>query len=157
MRSIERRFRKVWNQLFKAFHGREGCDCPYCGKSFQKFLRVFFDLCCNHVLEHVNDDETAMAELFRVLKPGGLAVLQIPLALNLEKTLEDPAAVEKKDRKRLFGQKDHVRLYGLDYFDKLADAGFRVERDNPFTNKWVPELDTYCLDRNEDVLMGHKD
>ena len=112
---------------------------------------------CNHVLEHVPDDKTAMGELFRVVKPGGFAVLQVPLALNLETTLEDPAVIEEKDRKRVYGQKDHVRLYGLDYFHKLENAGFRVERDNPFANSWVPDLDTHCLDPNEDVFIGRKD
>ena len=112
---------------------------------------------CNHVLEHVRDDETAMRELYRVLKPGGFAIMQVPLALDLNRTLEDPAVVEAQDRKVQYGQKDHLRLYGLDYFSKLGDAGFRVERDNPFANEWVPGIETYRLDRNEDVFVGFRD
>jgi SAM-dependent methyltransferase len=111
---------------------------------------------CNHVLEHVPEDAKAMGEIYRVLKPGGYAVLQVPLALDLETTLEDPTVVDETERKRLYGQKDHVRLYGLDYFDRLTDAGFRVERDNPFKNQWIPDLDRYCLDSEEDVFLGFK-
>jgi SAM-dependent methyltransferase len=112
---------------------------------------------CNHVLEHVSEDETAMKEIHRVLRPGGYAVLQVPLALDLEETLEDPGIVDPRERKAAYGQRDHLRLYGLDYFEKLGEAGFRVERDNPFKNSWLPDIDTYRLDRDEDVFVGFRD
>jgi SAM-dependent methyltransferase len=112
---------------------------------------------CNHVLEHVREDEKAMREICRVLRPGGFAVLQVPLALDLEKTLEDASIVDGKARIEAYGQKDHLRLYGLDYFQKLAGAGFRIERDNPFENEWLPDLERFCLDEKEDVILGFKD
>jgi SAM-dependent methyltransferase len=125
-----------------------------------KFPDNSFDvvICC-HVIEHVDDDDKAMREIYRVLKPGGFAVLQVPLALNLEKTIEDRTLKTDKERKIKFGQVDHVRLYGLDYFTKLEKAGFRVVRDNPFDNKWLPEaeLKRHALDRIEDVIVAHKD
>jgi SAM-dependent methyltransferase len=111
---------------------------------------------CNHVLEHVADDAGAMREIHRVLKADGFAVLQVPLALDLPKTLEDSTLRTCKERKRAFGQSDHVRLYGLDYFDRLQKAGFRVVRDNPFTNQWPAELQKHCLDKNEDVIIAYK-
>ncbi len=115
-------------------------------------------ICC-HVIEHVDDDKLAMKEIYRVLKPNGFAVLQVPLALNLEKTLEDPTAITMKQRKIAFGQVDHTRLYGLDYFEKLKAAGFRVVSDNPFDNKWLPEqeLKRHALHRIEDVIVCYKD
>ncbi|WP_317899764.1 methyltransferase domain-containing protein [Aurantibacillus circumpalustris] len=115
-------------------------------------------ICC-HVIEHVDDDEKAMREIYRVLKPGGFGVLQVPLAINLEKTLEDKTLTTDKQRKIAHGQVDHVRLYGLDYFDKLKKTGFRVERDNPYDNKWLPEAELirHRLDRIEDVIVAHKD
>jgi SAM-dependent methyltransferase len=82
---------------------------------------------CNHVLEHVPDDATAMSELFRVLKPGGFAILQVPIALSEETTDEDPRVLDPVEREARFGQYDHVRLYGRDYPRRLERAGFRVE------------------------------
>jgi SAM-dependent methyltransferase len=112
---------------------------------------------CNHVLEHVREDEQAMREIFRVLKPGGFAVLQVPLALDLSETLEDPSLVEPRDRKSAYGQKDHLGLYGLDYFERLERAGFRVVRDNPLHNNWPPDRGRHCLDEAEEVIIGYKD
>jgi SAM-dependent methyltransferase len=98
-----------------------------------------------------------MREIHRVLRPGGFAVLQVPLALDLPETLEDTSVVTEPARKREYGQKDHVRLYGQDYFDRLAGAGFRVVRDNPFENAWLPVLEKHRLDPMEDVVAAHKD
>lgn len=115
-------------------------------------------ICC-HVIEHVDDDEKAMRELYRVLRRGGYGVLQVPIALDLEKTLEDKTLKTDKERKIAHGQVDHVRLYGLDYFEKLQKAGFRIVRDNPFTDKWMAadELSKHRLDKIEDVIIAHKD
>jgi hypothetical protein len=86
-----------------------------------------FDLIvCSHVMEHVADDRRAMRETFRVLKEGGVAFLQVPYSPSLEETLEDAAVTEAADRLRLYGQVDHVRLYGLDYAKRLREVGFTV-------------------------------
>jgi len=85
---------------------------------------------CYHVLEHIPDDEKAMRELFRVLKQGGFAILQFPVDYNREKTFEDPNIVLPEERERVFGQNDHVRIYGKDYKDRLERAGFTVKPDN---------------------------
>jgi SAM-dependent methyltransferase len=91
------------------------------------FRDGMFDLIlCVHVLEHVLDDRAALRELFRVLRPGGTAVLQVPPS-DLEETLEDPDITDPEDRERYFGQFDHVRLCGRDYGDRLHAAGFDVE------------------------------
>lgn len=79
---------------------------------------------CSHVLEHVPDDRRAMRELYRVLKPGGWAVLLVPI--TAETTFEDPAITDPAERLRAFGQEDHVRRYGPDYVDRLREAGFVV-------------------------------
>lgn len=82
---------------------------------------------CNHVLEHVPDDITAMKELFRILKPNGIAILQVPLALKLADTFEDTSITTPEARFEAYGQSDHVRLYGTDYPKRLNKAGFKVE------------------------------
>jgi SAM-dependent methyltransferase len=87
---------------------------------------TFDAIICNHVLEHIPDDARAMKELFRVLKPKGWAVLQVPISLNLDKTFEDFSITDAKGREEAFGQKDHVRIYGRDYTDRLQKAGFFV-------------------------------
>lgn len=81
---------------------------------------------CNHVLEHIEDDTKAMQELYRVLKPGGMGVFQIPQDLSRETTYEDFSITSPEERKKHFGQYDHVRVYGKDYFEKLRASGFKV-------------------------------
>ena len=82
---------------------------------------------CNHVLEHIEDDAKAISELFRVMKKGGMGIFQIPHNLNLEKTYEDFSISSPEERKKHFGQYDHVRIYGRDYFDRLRIGGFTVK------------------------------
>lgn len=79
---------------------------------------------CSHVLEHVPDDRRAMAEMFRVCQPGGKAVLQVPIWR--EQTYEDFSITSREERKAKFYQPDHVRLYGLDFADRLREVGFEV-------------------------------
>ncbi len=90
-------------------------NIPYEDSSFDVIL------CC-HVLEHVPEDKQAMRELFRVLRPGGWAILQVPIDSSLRVTFEDPEIVTPEDRKQYFGQSDHVRIYGRDYKDRLEEA-----------------------------------
>lgn len=81
---------------------------------------------CNHVLEHVSDDNKAMAELYRILKPGGLGIFQVPQDVSLKTTYEDASITSPEERAKHFGQYDHLRIYGIDFFDKLKDVGFKV-------------------------------
>jgi SAM-dependent methyltransferase len=87
---------------------------------------AYFDfIYCSHVLEHVPDDLKAMREFRRVLADGGIAILLVPI--TAEKTIEDLSVQDPKERRRLFGQEDHVRKYGPDYVFRLENAGFNVE------------------------------
>ncbi len=118
----------------------------------------FYDVViCNHVLEHIIDDRKAMQEIFRVLKPGGWAILQIPYSGVLENTFEDESILSPTERKMAFGQFDHVRIYGKDYSDRLTKAGFRVERYNPKNESLEPDsLLKYALNKDEDLFIAHK-
>jgi SAM-dependent methyltransferase len=90
-----------------------------------QFPDATFDVIyCSHVLEHVPNDRRAMREFCRVLKPDGWAILLVPI--SAKQTFEDPTVVDPAERLRLFGQEDHVRRYGPDYVNRLAEAGFDV-------------------------------
>jgi len=109
-----------------------------------------FDLVfCNHVLEHIEDDNKAMKELYRVMKPGGMGIFQVPQELARESTYEDPNIISPEDRATHFGQYDHVRIYGRDYFDRLRNVGFKVEEVD-YSLKLSPDLvEKYCLAKGE--------
>jgi Methylase involved in ubiquinone/menaquinone biosynthesis len=77
----------------------------------------------NHVLEHVTDDQKALSEILRVLRPGGWAILQTPFSSKLHRTWSDPGIDNGAARLQAFGQKDHVRLYGRDVFERIASSG----------------------------------
>ena len=97
-----------------------------------------------------------MHELYRVLKPGGWGVFQIPQDLKRQKTFEDNSIVDRKERARIFGQYDHVRIYGRDYFDKLRSIGFKVDEVDYTSNFNKGDLSKYCLSKGEIIPVVHK-
>lgn len=124
-------------------------DIPFEDNSFDIVL-------CNHVLEHVRNDKQCMKEIFRVLRPEGWAILQVPISLEKENTDEDPTITDPEIRKERFGQYDHVRAYGADYQQRLAEAGFHVFLTN-FQSELGGELITrYCLQENDPLYVCRK-
>ena len=118
------------------------CELPFEDNEFD----IIF---CNHVLEHIPDDKKAMQELYRVLKKGGFGIFQIPQDLSRANTFEDNSITDRKERAKIFGQYDHVRVYGRDYFDKLRSIGFTVDEID-YTKKITPkELERFCLMKGE--------
>ena len=95
------------------------CALPFEDNSYDLIL-------CNHVLEHIPNDLKAMKELYRVLKPRGTAILQVPLEEGRENTFEDDSIIDQQERTRIFGQNDHVRVYGQDYYNRLQKVGFKT-------------------------------
>lgn len=125
------------------------CDLPFEDNTYDLIL-------CNHVLEHIPDDTKAMQELYRVLKPGGMGIFQIPQDLKRATTFEDNTITDPRERAKIFGQYDHVRVYGLDYFDKLRSIGFTVIEED-YTSKLTPaEVDRYCLANGEIIPVCYK-
>lgn len=118
------------------------CNLPFEDNSFDVVL-------CNHVLEHIPDHKKAMQELYRIMKPNGMGIFQIPLDMNREVTFEDDSITDKKERTKIFGQYDHVRVYGMDYFDILASVGFKVNALD-YTSKFTAqEIETFALTQGE--------
>lgn len=112
---------------------------------------------CNHVLEHVPEDAKALRELFRVLKPGGQAILQTPYAVNLEQTREqDPAVSTDEQRRAYYGQEDHVRLYGRDLMDRIRAVGFDLTLHAH--DRILPELDCQAagVSQGEPLFLATK-
>ena len=95
-------------------------DLPFPDDAFDAII-------CSHVLEHIPDDRQAMRELRRVLARGGTAILLVPINLTAEATAEDPAVTDPAERRRLYGQENHLRLYGRDFVERLSEAGFQVQ------------------------------
>lgn len=125
------------------------CNLPFEDNSFDIIL-------CNHVLEHIPDDTKAMQELYRILKPGGMGIFQIPQDLSRATTFQDDSITDPKERTLIFGQYDHVRIYGLDYFDKLRKIGFTV-KEIDYTQQLSPaEVDKYCLAPGEIIPVCFK-
>lgn len=117
-------------------------DLPFENESFDIVI-------CNHVLEHIEDDAKAMHELYRVMKRGGWGIFQVPMKTSLTKTYEDFSITDPKERQKHFGQYDHVRWYGMDYFDRLRNAGFSTE-PNFYSQKYSQEdIKKYGLMENE--------
>ena len=125
------------------------CNLPFENNSYDFIL-------CNHVLEHIPNDTKAMQELYRVLKPGGTAILQIPQDLSREKTFEDNTITSRQERARIFGQYDHVRVYGRDYFDKLREIGFKVEEVAYSATLTAEEIDRYRIANGEIIPVCRK-
>lgn len=115
---------------------------------------IFDIIIANHILEHIPDDLKALKEIFRVLTPGGVAILQVPYSPTIPQTLEDPAIDDPQQQAKRFGQKDHVRIYALnDYIRRLEGAGFRVHQLTP------ADLSTFrihAIQPEEIVFLGYK-
>ena len=125
------------------------CNLPFADNAYDVIL-------CNHVLEHIPNDKKAMQELYRVLKPGGMGIFQIPQDLNRAITFSDDSIVNQKERAAIFGQYDHVRIYGRDYFEKLRSIGFTVIEED-YTSKISADLVTkYCLANGEIIPVCYK-
>lgn len=111
---------------------------------------------CNHVLEHIQDDTAAMNEIYRLLKNCGIAILQTPVSLKLEKTYENKNIKTEEEKLHEYGQKDHERIYSKkSYINKLKEIGFDVQLYN--FSKIKPNLGIrYQLIPNEDLFICKK-
>lgn len=125
------------------------CDLPFENNGFDLIL-------CNHVLEHIPDDLKAMSELYRVLKKEGTLIAQVPLEEEREKTFENNNITDHNERTQIFGQYDHVRIYGKDYYQRLRSVGFSTDGillQNSLTKK---EIAIYAINPKEKIPVLRK-
>ncbi len=125
------------------------CDLPFENDTFD----IIF---CNHVLEHIPKDTEALQEMYRVMKPGGWGIFQVPQDLERRVTFEDNTITNKEERTAIFGQYDHVRIYGYDYFDKLRSAGFIVEEVDYTNSLPKTSVSRYRLAQGEIIPVVKK-
>lgn len=132
-----------------ADHHFDAHEMPFPEDSFDVVM-------ANHLLEHVADDHQVMSECFRVMKPGGWGIFQVPIDYSSEFTQEDPSVTDPAERERLYWQRDHVRLYGRDYADKLRKVGFEVVEDD-YQARIGEALSTrYALMKDEKIYFCKK-
>ncbi len=124
-------------------------DIPFSENEFDVVM-------ANHVLEHVKDDHKCMTEIQRVLKPGGFAIMQVPIDYSNPKTEEDPNITDPAERERLYWQRDHVRLFGLDYSGKLRAAGFEVKEIKYARDLGEKAIQRYALPSEEVIYFCTK-
>lgn len=124
-------------------------DIPFDDNTFDFIL-------CNHVLEHIPDDGKAMSELYRVMKPGGSGIFQVPIDYDRAETYEDSTITTPAERERAFGRPDHVRYYGRDYKKKLETAGFTVSEDDFVKRLSKRKVAIYRLDPTEFIYHCRK-
>ena len=119
------------------------------------FVENTFDVAiANHILEHIPDDQKAMKEIYRVLKTGGVAILQVPYSETIPHTIEEPSIADPVRQAARFGQRDHVRIYALnDYTARLGQAGFRVQLLTP---DMLTPFRIHAIQEQETVILGYK-
>jgi predicted SAM-dependent methyltransferase len=125
------------------------CELPFGDNNFDLIL-------CNHVLEHIPDDRKAMQELFRVLKPKGTLIAQVPLEEMRSETFEDNSITDKAKRTEIFGQYDHVRIYGTDYYDRLNSVGFLAKGIDFLEELSAEEKRRFALPNKERIPVATK-
>ena len=111
---------------------------------------------CNHVMEHVDDPIQCMKELFRVMKPGAWAIMQVPQDMSRQTTYENPTITTPEDREKHFWQKDHVRLFGRDYPQWLEKAGFELEYYDINQKFDANTIERYRLIKDELLYIAKK-
>lgn len=120
------------------------CKLPFKNSEFDLII-------CNHVLEHIDNDFKAMKEIYRVLKKNGIGILQVPIDESLSITFEDKTIIDPKIKSELFGQYDHVRKYGKDFYDRLKSVGFKVKKIDVQKNLSEKEIKEYSLPKYEKI------
>ena len=107
----------------------EGVDYKLDIQNLSSIANDFIDfIICSHVLEHIPDDIKAMENMYNILKPGGKAIMMVPILKNFDGVDEDPSCTDVAERWRRFGQDDHIRLYSQKVFtERLLTVGFKIE------------------------------
>lgn len=112
---------------------------------------------CNHVMEHIEDEGKAVREIYRILKSDGFAIMQVPLDASRNETFEDATITNRKEREEIFGQYDHVRIYGHDYPQRICShAKFTAEIHDLIGEFSSEKNQRFRLDKTEKIFIFRK-
>lgn len=141
--------------IMPSFYKNIDSEILYADATRLHFPDNSFDvIIANHILEHIPDDLLAMKEMCRVLKNNGVAMLQVPYSEKLETTIEEPFINDPEKQERLFGQKDHVRIYALkNYVNRLETAGFKI---NVIGEEKLERFKIHAIQDKEYVILCSK-
>jgi SAM-dependent methyltransferase len=153
--ALETRFKKIPNMIYLSADLDISKAMVKMDVSNVQFPENSFDILqCSHVLEHVVDDQKALNEFWRILRPNGIAILLVPISGRL--TYEDPGIISPDQREKAFGQFDHVRSYGMDFIERVAKARFVVKTVTPFDLVDNQELLRFGLDAGDIIFHCKK-
>lgn len=110
----------------------------------------------NHTLQYINNDQLAMEEIYRVLKPNGKAILQVPISYENKRTIEDEFFILPRIKEKHFFNYEKVRLYGTDYFTKLEKIGFKIDLINPIDEDWLDDINKLAINPSEKIIIATK-
>lgn len=111
----------------------------------------------NHLLEHIPDYRKALAEFYRVLRPGGIAILQTPYSKLLKKNFEDEGIDNNELRNFFYGQEDHVRTFGeQQFFQSIKKTGFNLQVKKHDECFEPGTAHYYGVNSKEDLIMAVK-
>lgn len=150
---LRRRLERAPNLRYVTSDLEPGCDLRLDITAMALDEASFDVILCIHVLEHVPEDRRALAELRRVLRPGGWAIVLVPLDPSLAETYEDPAVTTPEQRQAAYWQADHLRLYGRDFSDRLREAGLDVRVDHFVQELGSAAIARYGLHPGEDIYV----
>ena len=125
-------------------------------RNIQFSSNKFDYIICNQVLEHIVEEAEAINELKRVIKPNGKIIITVPICLSNEKTYEDLSITDPEERLKNFCQKDHVRLYGRDFKERLEKYGLKVEEWKIKEHVTEDEIQKYAFQKDSVIFIATK-
>ncbi len=125
---IKRFFRNIIYKTFDLCAPDVDCHADLTDMNMIKDNECDFFI-CSHMLEHIENDRKAIAELYRITKYGGKGILMAPISTAIESTIENlPDVKTDEDRWKYYGQNDHIRLYARkEFVERITQSGFELE------------------------------
>jgi len=154
--SLEKNFfRKYFSNYFTADIIKNKSDFTIDLQNFNLKEKNFDLVICNHVLEHIEDDTTALKNIYSIIKPGGMAILQVPLSTIIDVDFKKEGIISDSEKLNYYGQSDHVRIYSeKNFLKKITDTGFNLNINEMIREK--KKIPSNGLNKSENVVLAIK-